>query len=160
MSIKIDVKFNAKKLESFLDGLDRGLKGVSSARKAYGGFIGKIVFADVLDHFEKERGPDGKWKRWSDLYRERMVKQGKGGNRLLQDSGRLRGGFQPGRFRAQKGQVTYFNPQKTKSGFPYAAHHNDGASDGSNSRRFMWLSKDALQDVSKATLLFVMRGGL
>ena len=40
------------------------------------------------DYFGKEQSPDGtKWAPWSEKYRERMKKLGKGGNKILNDHG-------------------------------------------------------------------------
>ena len=45
----------------------------------------------IKERFDKERAPDGTpWAPWSEGYRERMAKKGKGGNKILADRGELR----------------------------------------------------------------------
>src|SRR5574343_917853 len=47
-----------------------------------------VMYKDVLNHFEREEGPDGKWERWAGGLNERPTKRG--GSKMLQDTGRLR----------------------------------------------------------------------
>lgn len=119
-----------------------------------------IVFGDIISHFEKELGPNGRWKPWSPPYTKQMRKKGKGGNKILQDTGFLRQSFAPGGrdagARIGKGTIIWFNKAQTKGGFPYAAHHDEGASDGKDPRSFMWLSDSALEKAMGLLLQFAL----
>jgi phage virion morphogenesis protein len=56
------------------------------------GTIGEyMVRRTIRERFEKEQDPNGnRWVRWSKSYREEMNARGKGGNRILTDTGELR----------------------------------------------------------------------
>lgn len=50
-----------------------------------------LVKRSVIDSFGKEQSPDGaKWVSWTQKYKERMEKLGKGGNKILANKGELR----------------------------------------------------------------------
>ena len=156
---KADISFNSKKAEKFFKTLFDNSVDIKDSKKAYVSTISARVFKDIIEHFKKEQGPDAKWDAWSDLYAKRMSKIGKGGNNLLQDSGALRGSFRPSNYRAASNGIEWFNPAKTKGGFAYAAHHDEGRSSyKGNPRSFMWLSDKALDDISKITLGFLTGG--
>lgn len=48
----------------------------------------------------------------------KMKELGKGGNKILQDSGRLRNSFKPQNYRSVSEGILWFNNAQTKSGFP------------------------------------------
>lgn len=130
--------------QRFLKEIDSKVTEVAEKRREVVGLLGAVIFRDVMDHFAKESGPQGAWKAWSKAYKAHMTAVGKGGNRLLQDTGRLRGSFQPGNYRVQNDGVLWFNPARTSSGFPYAAHHDETAK---TTRPFMWISDPALDEL-------------
>lgn len=119
-----------------------------------------VVFPDIIDHFQKEMGPDGQWKSWGRAYTRRMIEEGKGGNKMLQDTGNLRQSFKPGGTsgtRVEKDSIVWFNNATTSDGFPYAWWHDSqeaSASRKSGPRKFMWLSNKALKKSSMILLDF------
>ena len=147
-----EFKFESKRMQGFLRRISKGTADVKGTRKRYVAAMSTFVHRDVLDHFEQEMGPDGKWDAWSAIYAQHMARVGKSGNKILQDTGRLRGSFKPTDNRTTAEGILWFNNAKTNSGFNYAGHHNE-------TRPFMWLSKDGLEDMAKATLRFIMAGG-
>jgi phage gpG-like protein len=114
-----------------------------------------VVFGDIISHFEKEEGSEGPWKEWSSIYREHMERIGRADNQILQFSGNLRQNFTKSSYRSVSHGIEWFNPAKTKSGFPYAAAHDDGG-DRLPKRDFMWLSPDGFDRVMENTLAFIL----
>lgn len=150
----IDLKLDAKKVEKFLKDLQKRSDQIHKRDNAFVDTISMFVFQDIIAHFEKEQGSRGKWKAWSKVYAEHMEKIGKGGNKILQDTGRLRQSFTPGQWRGRPAGIEWYNPAKTKSGFPYAAAHDQGG--GKLPKRdFMWLGKGAMDKIAKATAAFM-----
>lgn len=148
------IKLQNKRAMNWLKRMRVAVKSVATTRKKYAQFISAFVFQDVMDHFEKEMGSKGKWKRWSDAYDEHMIKIGKGANNILQDTGRLRNNFVPTNYRRQNAKIVWFNNARTTSGFPYAYAHDKGG--GKLPKRdFMWLSKEAKAEIRDATLKFI-----
>lgn len=132
------------------------------------------AFADVQDHFLKEQGPGGKkWDSYSQSYLAaiqglihfrkiknrtvalkgpdpvRIPKMGSVG-KILQDTGRLRNSVTMARSKSRtKKGILLFNNAKTKSGFPYAQHHDEGpSSHKGNPRTYMWLSNKAFNTIA------------
>lgn len=124
--------------------------GNRKAQEEFAGLISTVVYRDVISHFKEESGPKGKWPSWSAAYADHMRKIGMGGNKLLQFSGRLRQSFSPKKYRVETGGIVFYNPAKTKSGFPYAQAHDEGGSIKGRppKRQFMWLSPGAMDTLS------------
>lgn len=142
-------------LKKFLKSVSNKSKKVEQGRKDYASMISPIVYKDIIDHFQEERGPKGAWEKWSDSYKDAMMAKGKVNNKILQDTGRLRGGITPTNYKSIGAGILWFNPQKTKSGFPYAAAHDEGH--GRLPRRqFMWLSNNAMKLIRKATFSYIL----
>jgi len=152
-----EIVFNDKKARAFIKQISKNVKTITALEKAWVKTISPRVFRDVMDHFSKQSGENRRWKPWSKNYQKHMQKIGKGGNKILQDSGRLRQSFKPTNVRKQRQGLVWFNNAKTKTGFPYAAAHDLGGSTLPQ-REFMWLSDKAFQDVSKITAKFYTRG--
>ena len=150
--------FNDAKAKKFFDKLQGNEKDIRTKDLAYWGGITSIAFKDVIDHFRKEAGPTKKWQKWSKLYTDRKIKRDRGGDKILQDSGRLRQSVNIARssVRRRKGQLL-FNQAKTKTGFPYAQAHNEG-SGKLPQREYMWLSLKALNKISKITSAYLVKG--
>lgn len=148
-----------KEVREFIQGMDKNLKDVQNGKSEYIGILSSIVFKDLIKHFESESGSEGKWKPWSDIYKKHMDNTGKGGNKILQDSGRMRQSFKPTNWRKVKDGVLWFNDAKTKKGFPYAFAHNEGGSKLPK-REFMWLSDKAMEDITQQTLAFILEKDL
>lgn len=129
--------------------LQRKTKEVKDGARQFANILSPLVFKDVVDHFEEERGPKGRWKAWSKAYAEHMERIGKGGNKILQDTGRLRQGFTPSRFRTVSEGILWYNPVK------YARRHDEG--DGrAPARPFMWLGSEARESISQITLNYIL----
>lgn len=141
-----EFNFDDEQWQSFLKKLNIKWKDIQK-RKEFGALVSSIAFSDIIQHFEKEVGPDGKWKGWSEVYRQHMNRIGKGGNKILQDTGRLRGSLMPGgkgKHRSSAEGVTLYTKVQ------YAAAHQDG-SDNMPARPFMWLSSNGMERLIKAT---------
>jgi phage gpG-like protein len=151
----MSVTLDDARIQSFLKGLTKKKGEIAARKKAYVSGVSAFVFQDVMAHFEDEKGPDGKWAKWSKSYKEHMRKQGKAGNKILQDTGRLRQSFKPTNFRTNQKGIEWFNNALTKKGYPYAWAHNEGA-DKMPERKFMWLSDKAVDKISQFTLSFMM----
>lgn len=155
MSQKVEVKFDDERIKDFLKGVHSKLSKAKNGTSEYVGLISANVFADVMDHFSSETGSDGKWQPWSKIYKEHLNEIGRGGNKILQWNGRLRQSFKPTDYKASTRGITWFNDARTKSGFPYAAAHDEGG--GSlPAREFMWLSQGALEKIADQTLAFIL----
>lgn len=156
------VEFQDKVLRKFLADILKKTKEVDSSSKKLGGLMGAVVFKDVIDHFKKESGPEGKWKafngnKWAESTTKRYKKLGKGNNMVLADTGFLRNSFTPKQFRSTSQGFLWFNAAKTRTGFPYAwAHDNDvDARTRLPRRTFMWLSPGAQDDLVKQIFKFM-----
>lgn len=148
MGISASVVIDDADVRKLLNGLIKNVGQISEKGKRYVGLLSSIVFRDVIEHFEKEEGPGGRWKPWSARYARYMVSVGKGNNLILSDTGRLRQGWQPSRYRVAKDGILWFNP------VPYAAQHDQGIFPYP-ARKFTWLSKQAVQEIETQTARFV-----
>ena len=176
MSDAAEVKFDYAEWKSFLEKLNNKLKTTTQSR-TFAGIISATVFGDIIDHFDKEMGPDGKWTPWSLSYagaiqgriafrtirgkvvplgpyqiEEYGIKPPRKPGKILQATGKLRNTITPNsnKYRVASGVITFFNNAKTKSGFPYAAAHDEGGPKLPQ-RRFMWLSDNGMEKIIKLT---------
>lgn len=159
MSDIVYTEFDDKEVREFLNQIDSRLKNIKGGKKEYTGLLSAIVYGDIIKHFESEQGSDGPWAKWSQFYKEKMDAEGKGGNKILQDTGRLRNNFKPSKVRRVNQGFLWFNDAQTKSGFPYAAAHDVGGSQLPK-RDFMWLSEDAMKKIETQTLQFILEKGI
>lgn len=160
MAVQLEVaQFDNSQVKNFLKNLNQKLADVKDGKNKYVGLLSAIVYKDVNSHFEEEKGPKGKWKAWSSIYQQHMKAVGKQGNKILQDSGRLRNNFKPTKVKSSSNGILWFNDAKTKSGFGYAGAHDNG-SGNLPQRDFMWLSDDGLESVSRQTLQFMLDEGI
>lgn len=154
-----EVVFENKEIIDFLENLGKRLKNIKDGERRYAGLLSTIIYKDVMSHFDKQEGSDGKWDHWSYYYTVKMEKSGKGGNKILQDTGRLRQSFLPTNNRSSNEGITWFNSAITKQGFPYAWAHNEG--DGNLPKRdFMWASDKAMESMTEKTLQFMIDEGV
>lgn len=129
--------------------LEKKTREVKDGARKFAQLLSPVVYRDIIDHFEKERGPKGRWKAWSKVYAEHMDRIGKGGNKILQDTGRLRQAFTPSTFRNVSEGILWYNPVS------YARRHDEG--DGrSPARPFMYLGTEAKADLSQLTLAYIL----
>ena len=155
-------QFDSRVIDKYLSKLTTNFQEVSKLQTKYVGMLSALVFEDVMRHFENEEGPDGNWEEWSDIYDAHMQKIGKSGNKLLQDTGKLRQKMMPvmsGKAtRISKDGITWYNNAKSNKGFPIAyAHDNEKDSRSSLPRRsFMWLSDKGLDKIAQQTLSFIL----
>lgn len=154
MSDNAQAIFEGKEAVDFLEKLQSKIKRTKHADKQLLGILTATVFRDVITHFEDEEGSDGPWDAWSDVYAQHMEKIGRGGNKILQNTGRLRQGFAPAASQSI-GEFKWVNSSQTKDGFPYAYAHNEGGG-RLPKRDFMWLSDAGLEDVAEKCLNFIL----
>src|ERR1041385_123236 len=134
----MEIAIENEEAQEFIAKLVTQAKKVSGKASEFAAVLSPIVFKDVMQHFEQQRGSTGPWKAWSKAYAEHMQKIGKGGNLILQNTGRLRQSFTPRNYRVVSDGLLWFNPAKTESGFPYAFAHDEGGPKLPK-RDFMWL---------------------
>lgn len=150
--------FDSAIVNDFFKNIKTKLSQVKNGQKKYLGLLSAIVFKDVIEHFSKQEGSDGSWKTWSPTYKAAMERRGKGGNKILVDTGRLRNTFKPTNMKNSEGGFLWYNNAQV-NGFPYAAAHDEG--DGKLPKRdFMWLSNNAMDDISEQTLQFMLEEGI
>lgn len=152
-----EIEFQDEQLRELLSGYLANFKLIQNGYIRYQQLLSAIVYPDIINHFEKQSGPMGKWTRWSDSYKIQMARLGKENNLILQDSGRLRQNFKPQSVRTTKEGILWFNDAKTKKGFPYAFAHNEGGPKLPK-REFMWLSDDAMEKVEEQSIQFFFEG--
>lgn len=121
----------------------------------YANLLGGVVYRDIQDHFKAEEGSEGPWDDWSAAYADHMRRIGKGSNKILQDTGRLKMGFTKSSWRATAQGILWYNKTKSKGGFPYGELHNQGGRRMSK-RDFMWISDDAMTEISQLTLQYIL----
>jgi phage gpG-like protein len=145
MAVSAEIVWDPKPWEELIKTLSDRWQQVET-RNEFGAIIASTVYADIIDHFRQEQGSNGKWKSWSDAYAQHMASIGKGGNQILQDSGRLRMSFTPSDYYGTDAGIVFYNRAQTKGGFPYAKAHNEGGP-VLPKRDFMWLSNQAMDKI-------------
>ncbi len=153
-------RFDDRQTRKFLTKVTRKVLQIEKGANKYVTEISPIAFKDVLDHFAKEMGPSGRWKPWSDSYREQLSRLGRSGNNILIDNGFLRQQTKPALFGSSSSRgeiILLINNAKTKSGFPYAFAHDNDTEPRKQlpQRKFMWLSVKAQQQIARQTLTFL-----
>ncbi len=173
--MSLSAELQIKNWDQFITGIRDKIRGTTKT-KQYAGIISANVYRDIIQHFEDEKGPNGRWQKFSKSYLEaingtaiyRTIK----GNvriripaenlktkpkpprkmgKLLQVTGRLRQSFVPKNFKVINGSIIFYNDARTSTNFPYAFAHNEGG-DLLPKREFMWLSDDALEEIADQTL--------
>lgn len=152
-------QFEDKEVRKFLTNITKKLDDINGKKSKYVGLLSGIIFKDVISHFQDEKGPKGKWQKWSPTYQEYMESIGRGGNQILQWSGRMRQNFKPTDVKTTREGILWFNDAKTKTGFPYAAAHDNGEGKLPQ-REFMYLSDKGTDQVSVQTLQFLLDEGV
>jgi len=119
-------------------------------------------FADIIDHFEKERGQDGKWVQRAESTQHRYERIGSGDwkppvgiarsafnptNKLLSLTGNLRQSLLTSNVRPRGDGLEFF------ANAEYSGVHDEGSPKKNiPQREFMWLSDNAME---KMALLIV-----
>ena len=142
--------FDGRKVTDLMDDFIIKFEAIDGKSKQFVDLLSVLIYRDVIDHFDKQEGPNSGWQKWSTKYAERMSKLGKGANKVLQDTGRLRQSFLPNKWRTTDDSIVWYNNAKTRKGFPYAYAHNEGGPKLPR-RQFMWLSDKAIKDIEKQT---------
>lgn len=145
--------FDSKEADLMLQRLKEKAKKIPNADKVLQSLLSNIVFQDIDEHFDRQEGPNGGWKKWSNIYQEHMDKIGRGGNKILQFTGILRQSIRPGP--AKSGQYTWVNPAQTKDGFPYARAHDEGGKQLPQ-REFMWLSDKGMDRAADTMMKYLL----
>lgn len=153
----VKVVFHYEQVAKYFAQVKKNVGEITSHHRAYWDSISILGFKDVMDHFEKQQGSKGGWKRWSALYRNHMEKLGKGDNMILQDTGRLRQSTMMA-FDSEQIKKGYlvFNPAQTQKGFPYAYAHDTGGPILPK-RDFMWLSLRAQNQIAMVTASYMAK---
>lgn len=175
--------FESKRWQTLLKSIEKKWDDIKN-RRTFGAIISTVVYKNIIEHFEEEMGPDGKWTPWSASYiaaiqgrvafryfKGRIIplgphqmeeygikpaRRGKMG-KILQDTGRLRQSISPSKWRPNPEGIVFYNNAKTKSGFPYAQAHDDG---GPNlpQRKFMYLSKKGMVKLITVVNTWLLEG--
>jgi phage gpG-like protein len=178
MMAEIEFKYDDKAIRDFLEGLAKKKDAILKRETAYVNVISAEVYREVIRHFEQEEGSRGPWKNWAKSYSDAIdgkiafrkfngvtvplgpeqikamgIKPPRPRGMKLQDSGALRQSFRAGNWRNKSDGIEWYNPAKTKSGFPYAAAHDIGG-EKLPKRDFMWLSDKSMDKISELTLNF------
>lgn len=151
MAVEIQAIFDGADADKFIQKIKDRFDDIETGSRQLAGIISATVFQDIINHFDQQEGKSGPWAAWSKSYSAYMDSIDKGGNRILQDSGRLRQSFQPSNYKVQGGGILFFNKAATKSGFPYAAAHDTGGP-RLPKRQFMWMSSDAMDSIAQQTM--------
>ena len=163
--------FDEKKVQKFMRELRRNEKDVLKREREYVQSLMPEVYNDIIDHFKKQKGPDGKWPNWVPWYirwqQKRKPKRTQKRN-MLKDTGHLRQGIQFTNWRLRRKGIEVFNPAKTAKGVPYAKIHDEGGwsrigrGKGRKlrikQRKFMWLSDGAMNRISIITAAWLAYG--
>lgn len=142
------IAIHDEEAQKFIKNAIEKAKRIFGHDRAYIAVLSSLVFQDVIDHFDKEEGPKGKWQKWSTAYTEHMKAIGHEGNKILQDTGKLRNGFMPSRYRNVSEGILWYNPVS------YAQAHDEGTNKLPQ-REFMWMHDKTLEDISTVTLNYL-----
>lgn len=115
--MNVEAKIEARSLDALSKSLEKLLP---NAQKKFFKLASTAIYKDVIGHFEKEVGPGReKWKRfkWPDGKARNTRPTKRGGTKLLQDTGRLKGSIVPFVEKDSAGARTNVD---------YAIYHNDG----------------------------------
>jgi phage gpG-like protein len=175
------IEFKSEKVNRFMNELSIRMAMIKARDMELAKLYSPIVFRDVIRHFEQEKGPDGPWQKWSRSYLQAIAglvafrtfdgnvipitddnfleqnKPPRSPGKILQDKGHLRQSFRLSNVRQKAFGYEWFNPAKTKEGFPYAAAHNEGG-DRLPKREFMYLSDQAIDQIALISIEFFFRG--
>lgn len=138
----IKLELQAERARKRFEGIEKRLKNPRNIM----GIISAKAYRDVIDHFNTETDDKGKrWVRWSK--RDPKTKKrtftsvrpyGRGGTKMLQDTGTLRSSIQP---KTEKDQAVVYTRNK------YARHHQEGTG-RMPKRKFLYASSTLLKEVS------------
>lgn len=153
-----ELKIKDAKMKRLLSTMHKRLEKFDKKARDYTAAISSPIFRNLISHFEDApRGTSGGtvgqfvWPAWSQVYAEHMERLGKGGNKLLQDTGRLRQAFLPANQKSKVVSEGILFLNET----PYAGAHDEGTEDIPK-RPFMWTDDATMETVGQITLAFVL----
>ena len=130
------IEFDDYGLRRSLDYTTRAWNAIKRKDRAFIKILWTHAFKDVMDHFDKEEGPDSKWKP--------IKRKGK----ILQDTGMMRQSFRPYPYRTTSNEVIFYDFQ------PYSKMQDEGTKN-IPSRKFMWMSSKAMDLLSKDIVTYL-----
>ena len=139
----MSVTFSSKGLSLRLKKMKRNAANPTSLTR----LLSVFLFKDVVDHFKKESGKTSRWQKLSSVTtQQRRRGKRRGSNKILQDTGALKGSLRASstRFQAMVG-----------TNIQYAGIHNEGGLAGKGKkvkipkRQFLWASKPFLSATKK-----------
>ena len=144
MADQAEFKFESKEWDALLKRLKTKWKDIKN-RDTFADIVAIASFRDIIEHFDDQSGPDGPWTARSPKYKKYI--EAKGYTNILQVTGNLRKSlmFGTGKVRKNSSGVILYTPVK------YAKKHDEGL-DGMPKRKFMWLSKKAIDSILMQTL--------
>ena len=148
MTQNVSLKFDDQQISDLLKKIDKKINNIQKKEAKFTALLSAIIIEDVIDHFEQEKGPKGRWKSWSQAYASHMARIGKSQNLILQDTGRLKGGWVPTNMRKTNEGILWFNPIK------YAKIHDEGLGNMPE-RKFSWLSNRAINKIGEQSAKFL-----
>jgi hypothetical protein len=165
-NVQLFAEFDDHEIKDYLRKLQDRLEAVKGGAKEFLGILDAVVFRDVIEHFDNQAGPDGPWAARKEPYRSFI--EGEGYTNILQVTGRLRNAgrrrnadLNVGASLGVRGKPPT-RPGKVMNEFiqwinpvPYARAHDEGT-DTLPKREFMWLSKEAVENISAQTLAFIL----
>lgn len=158
------VKLDTREWDKFLSGLVKNVGDATATLLTLSKIHG---FADIIDHFAREEGPDGRWKKRASSTQQRYARIMRGelrpptgiarnafnpSNKLLQLTGNLRQSLIPSRGGARKREkntVELFTP------VVYAGVHQYGYKN-IPARPFMWLSEQAGEKIIRDLIASIL----
>ena len=146
MVVQTEAVLKDEKVRKFLKDISVKVNKVEQPAKAVWGLLTARAYADVIDHFEKERGPKAKWKPI-----KRM-------GQILQDEGKLKNGIT---IATSTGLIKRGVLLQDK--VEYALTHDmgltvkkkKGGSFKMPMRKFFWLSQKAMDNMGKDVMKFL-----
>ena len=159
MAKNATIEFDDKDWKKFFWNMGSRLKDLTAILKRLYGTMG---YKDILDHFKKEEGPEGKWKPRSQFTQERYEAIRRGAaeppegiarsafnpsNRLLQMTGAMRSSILGHNSRTLDSRTILVWANDPKSG-----KHDRGVDTGFPkipARPFMWLSNSMKQKIAR-----------
>ncbi len=158
MAQKFRIHVDDAKAKAFFERMRKNAGNMQPAM----GAIALEMHADVIDHFEKESGRDGKWTPLTDYTLQQRMKNrkgGKGGTAILQDTGMLRMSLTQAGSPYGINKVTK-NTATVGTRVQYAALHQYSGTSQSGAqvpkREFLWMSDDAMDRVMNGLSRFIM----
>lgn len=141
------MKLTVKNLDTTIDDLQGLYTELEDLRKPFTVIKAKM-YKEIIRHFEEEEGPDGKWERWQ--FRGRRINYrpyGRGGNKMLQDTGRLRNSFM---WDLLPDEIRVFTEVE------YASYHQFGTSK-MVARPFLWFEERSYEEWAEYIVEYLLR---